>query len=74
MRAGDLNTGPTRLHEAWKKIRALWEATRQDWQDSVSQQFEEQYLAELEPQIIATLERMRTLAGAFNAANHECER
>ena len=74
MRAGDLTSGSARLHEAWKKLRAHWEATQLTWQDSVSREFDENYIAVLEPQLVATLERMKTLTGLLTAAQHECER
>jgi hypothetical protein len=74
MRAGDLTSGSARLHEAWKKLRVHWEDTKTSWRDAVSQDFDEKYIAALEPQIIATLERMRTLTGVLTNAQHECER
>jgi hypothetical protein len=74
MRAGDLTSGSARLHESWKKLRANWEATQLSWQDTVSREFDENYIAVLEPQIVSTLERMKTLTGILTAAQHECER
>ena len=74
MRPGDLTSGAAKLGKAWSKLRARWDATKEDWHDPVSQHFEETYLDALEPQIVATLERMRALAGAMSAARSECER
>ncbi len=45
MRAGDLTSGSARLHESWKKLRAHWEATQLSWQDTVSREFDENYIA-----------------------------
>jgi hypothetical protein len=73
MKSGDLVTGPAKLQKAWKKLHARWEETKQQWHDPVSQQFEENYLAALEPQVVATLQRMRTLAAALAAARNDCE-
>ena len=47
MRPGDLTTGAARLHLAWKTLMAHWDQTRPEWNDSVSREFEEQYLAAL---------------------------
>jgi hypothetical protein len=73
MRPGDLTSGAAKLHKAWKKLVLDWEATKQVWRDSVSRQFEEKYLAPLEPQIDATLQRMRALAASSAAAEHDCD-
>jgi hypothetical protein len=74
MRTGDLTSGSARLHESWKKLRAHWEATQLSWQDTVAREFDENYIASLEPQIVSTLERMKTLTGVLTSAQHECER
>jgi hypothetical protein len=74
MRPGDLTTGAAKLGKAWGSLRARWETTKLDWHDQVSGQFEEKYLESLEPQIVATLERMRALAAALSAARGECDR
>jgi hypothetical protein len=74
MRTGDLTTGATKLHKAWKKLRERWEETKPHWSDSVSRDFEENCMEKLEPQVITTLERMRGLAAFLGGAEHECER
>ena len=73
MKTGDLTSGPARLFKAWQKLSAQWEETKLHWHDPVSQQFEQKYLAEWEPQIVTTLERMRALAGQLNSAERECD-
>lgn len=73
MKPGDLTTGAAKLNKAWKKLRMRWEATKPAWHDSVSREFEEKYLAPLEPQIDATLQRMRALAASLAAAQHDCD-
>jgi hypothetical protein len=74
MRPGDLTSGAAKLGKAWSKLRARWDATKLEWHDQVSEQFEQKYLDRLEPQIVATLERMRALAAAATAARNDCER
>jgi hypothetical protein len=74
VQAGDLVTGPAKLQKAWEKLTARWDDTRPHWNDVVSQQFEEKYLSALEGQVVATLQRMRTLASALASVRNECER
>lgn len=73
MKTGDLTSGPARLFKAWQKLNLQWEQTKLHWHDPVSQQFEQKYLAEWEPQIVTTLERMRALAGQLSVAEQECD-
>ena len=73
MKPGDLSTGAAKLNKSWKKLRLRWEETAVHWQDQVSRDFEENYLAPLEPQITKTLERMRSLAAALTAAQNDCD-
>ncbi len=72
MRQGDLTSGPARLYKSWQKLNAQWEQAKQHWHDGVSQQFEEKYLVEWDPQIMTTLERMRALAGMLHSAEQQC--
>jgi len=73
VKPGDLTTGAAKLHKAWKKLRLRWESTKLEWHDSVSRDFEQKYLAPLDPQIDATLQRMRALSTSLTAAEHDCE-
>jgi hypothetical protein len=73
MKPGDVMTGSAKLDKAWKKLAVRWEATKLQWHDSVSSEFEERYVRSLESQIIATLQRMRSLSGVLTAAQHECD-
>ena len=74
MRVGDLGTGVTKLRKSWKRVLERWQDTKPHWRDSVSRDFEKNYLAEFEPEILATLERMKTLAGMLETAAHECDK
>jgi hypothetical protein len=73
MKPGDVTTGSAKLYKAWQKLSARWEDTKIEWHDSVSAEFEDKYLAAIEPRIIATLQRMRSLAGVLTTAQHECD-
>ena len=74
MRTGDLTSGAAKLHKSWKKLRERWEDTKPHWNDAVSQDFEKKYIGEIEPQIMATLDRMRTLAATLSNAEQICNR
>lgn len=72
MRVCDLSTGPARLHEALDTLRVRWQATAELWTDAVSQQFEQDHLAPLHPQLTFTIDRMRRLAQMLSKAQEEC--
>ena len=73
MKSGDLTAGSAKLYTAWKKLHLHWEQTQLHWHDSVSRDFEENYLTRLEPHIRSTLEIMRGLAELSNAARQDCD-
>ena len=73
MNTGDLSSPPGRLHDAWQKLELRWQGMEREWHDQVSRDFEEQYLAELAPEIARGIERMRDLAAFFQTAIKECE-
>jgi hypothetical protein len=72
MRVADFTTGNAKMRDAIKTLRAKWEATGQDWHDAVSRQFEEKYLSILDPEILATIERLNRLSQAVAAAERDC--
>jgi len=72
MKVADLTTASAKLHHALKTLRTRWEKTQSEWHDPVSQKFEEEYLSEIEPQVLATLERLGALAQVMSAAEQEC--
>ena len=73
MKSGDLTAGAAKLQSSWKKLRQKWEEAQLHWNDSVSRDFEEQYLARLEPYLRSTLEIMRGLNELSNVAKQECD-
>jgi hypothetical protein len=74
MKSGDLTAGPAKLYTAWQKLTLRWEEAQVHWHDSVSREFDENYMQRLEPRIRATLEVMRGLAELSNAARQDCDR
>lgn len=73
MKNSDLASGSARLYQAWEQLRDRWETTKLTWHDNVSQDFEQRYLAALEAQLVATVQRMRALATMVNVAEKECD-
>ena len=73
MKTGDLTAGSAKLQSAWKKLLLRWEEAQLHWHDPVSRQFEEEYLARLEPYLRSTLEIMRGLGEMSNVAKQECD-
>lgn len=72
MKVADLTTGSAKLHHALKTLRARWEQTQRDWHDPVSRKFEQEYLATIDPQLMATLERISSLAQVVHNAEEDC--
>lgn len=72
MKSADLSSGAGKLQHALKTLKARWEQTQHDWHDPVTHRFEEEYLAVIEPQVVATLERISALAQVISAAEQAC--
>jgi hypothetical protein len=72
MRRGDLSIISSSLHFALKTLRIRWDETSEIWNDSVRVNFEETYLAPLEPQVVITLKAINRLAQVLARANEEC--
>ena len=72
MKAADTEAGPARLHFALKTLRARWEETQDEWNDSARQGFEENHLEPLEQQVLATLKDMDRLSQILTSALKEC--
>jgi len=68
----NLTIGWTDLNRALKSMRQLWEETKLDWHDTVSQDFEENHWAPLERQAVATLRAIDRLAPVLAQAEREC--
>jgi hypothetical protein len=72
MRRGDLSIVASALHHATKTLRARWDETGEVWTDSVRQQFEEEHLTPIEPQVTITLKAINRLSQVFARASEEC--
>ncbi len=67
MRA-DLITPSTRLQRATKKVQDKWMLTRETWNDSVSDRFQEKYLEPIVPQMQLTLSAIHELMQVLDVA------
>jgi hypothetical protein len=67
-----LSTGWTELNSALKAMRLQWEEVKNDWNDSVSQDFERQRWEPLAVQVQATLRAIDRLAPILAKAQQEC--
>jgi hypothetical protein len=65
----NLGSTETQLSEAFQRVRQRWEATKEIWNDTVSQDFEQNYWSSLEHQTQATLAEMSRLAEIISQAH-----
>lgn len=74
MNPGNITAGAGALRQALQQLRLRWIDTKSEWNDSVSQSFEEQYIAELERTCQDAIEQMNHLAEVFRQCRQECSR
>jgi hypothetical protein len=67
-----LSTGSSKLNRALKDLRLRWDETKAQWNDPVSQAFEDNQTAPLEMQILATLRAIDRLARIIDQVRQEC--
>ena len=72
MKVGDLSIVASTLHHSMKTLRQRWDDTGDDWRDAVRQNFEENHLAAIEPQLLATLKAVNRLSQVFARAREDC--
>jgi len=60
------------LSVALKDLKQRWADTQEEWSDSVSRKFEEEHLAPIEPQVLATLKAVNRLNQVLARAYEEC--
>jgi hypothetical protein len=68
-----LSTGAGKLSFALKNLRAQWELAALNWNDKVSQEFDELHLKPLEQELMAVLNATNTLAQIIVKARQECQ-
>jgi len=68
----DLNSSIVRLERATKRLRDQWIETKEAWDDSVSRDFEREYLEPLLPHVKLAMTSIHRLAEVFTEAEQEC--
>lgn len=71
MRIGDVQSGATKLEQAFKALSLRWEQAKHEWRDPTSRAFEENHLANLEPQVKQIVDAAARLAEVLDKAQHE---
>jgi hypothetical protein len=62
MNTANVSAGTAKLEHAIKTLRVHWDATKDDWNDQVRQNFEEKHLAPMETRVQAASRGMDQLA------------
>lgn len=71
MKVGDIHSGAVKLEQAMRSIMLRWEHSKTVWRDTASKNFEDHYLADLEPQVKVVLEAAARLAEVLDRAQQE---
>jgi hypothetical protein len=72
MKACDLSGGAAKLELAAKSLRQSSRDIAEFWNDDKFREFQETYVAAVEPQIKNLLAAVRRLAEVLAAAEHQC--
>ena len=72
MGATNLTTGWIELSSSLKTVRLRWEEVKKEWDDPVSQDFEEHTWAPIEAQVQAALRAIDRLGPILAKAKQEC--
>lgn len=67
-----VNTGRAKLYSSLKELRFRWERTHEQWNDSVSREFEENYWKPLESITVAAIAAMDHLEQVLLQIKQEC--
>lgn len=73
MRVSDLSTGISKLNTSMQTLSDAWHEVQEQWRDATAKQFEQRYLAELEPVVKTTLEAMNRMANLLAVVERDCE-
>ena len=72
MHPGDLSSVSSSLHFALKSLKQKWDETQEEWNDSVRQRFDENYVEPIEPQVSTVLKAINRLSKVISQACEEC--
>ncbi|MCA9034374.1 MAG: hypothetical protein KDA91_04540 [Planctomycetaceae bacterium] len=72
MKRADFTSPAARLEEALRQLESVWAATKEHWDDPVSQRVEEEFLQPLHSQVRCMLDAATKLSQVVRKAEHEC--
>jgi hypothetical protein len=72
MKRVDFVSPAARLEDALRQLEASWAATRQHWNDPISQKVEDDFLAPLHGQIRSLVDGIGNLSQVMRKAELEC--
>ncbi len=72
MKACDLNTPTARLRQAMKNLQVARAQIADQWRDETHRKFEEEFLAQLEPDVRRTVAAIGEFAEVMGKAQRDC--
>ena len=73
MRNPDLHTGATQIRKGLELVQETWEESLDQWNDVVSERFQEQYLEPLVPEIKLALDTISRMQLLLNEVQRDLE-
>jgi len=73
MRVGNLQSGSSQLQEAFEKLMAAWELTRDDWTDERAQKFEEEHLRPIAEELNLLVPGIGAMSQVIERMVRECD-
>ena len=72
MKRVDFISPAARLEDALKQLEASWMATKESWNDPISQKVEDDFLVPLHGQVRSMLDAVKKMALVMLKAEQEC--
>ncbi len=72
MKRVDFVSAAARLEDALKELESAWMATREQWNDSISQKVEDEYLLPLHGQVRTMLDAISKMSVKMRIAEQDC--
>lgn len=73
MRVGNLQSGSSQLQEAFEKLMAAWDQTRDHWSDERARQFEEEHLRPIAEELNLLVPGIGTMSQVIERMVRECD-
>ncbi len=72
MKRVDFISPAARLEDALKQLEAAWMATREQWDDSISQKVEDEFLLPVHGQVRTMMDAVSKMSLKMRKAEQEC--